>query len=226
MSYQAAASILPLADAVGSYDTYDDGSCSDHSSSSTESEILDYYQSSPRPSSPRDDASLPSSVESVHSSQGIAPLKPPPLPIRKSPITDDSFDRVSYQASVGAPPGPPPTLQPPTPPHFSPTSISFRNATSTWLRNCSLECYNAHLVSFANMLTNHILSVETLIQRSREAQAMEFFAKRVTSHGEDESVKAADLKVRIMALKAAGWKRERFRPERYQDLCERALEEL
>lgn len=55
---------------------------------------------------------------------------------------------------------------------------------------------------------------------------MRYFAKRLASYGEDEAAKEADKQARMVTLKAAGWRRERFRPERYQDLCQRALEEL
>ena len=76
------------------------------------------------------------------------------------------------------------------------------------------------------MLNNHISTINILIQSTQEAQRMKYFAKRLVSHGDDEAARAADLKSRIVRLKAAGWRRERFRPEMYEALCERALDEL
>lgn len=76
------------------------------------------------------------------------------------------------------------------------------------------------------MLSNHICTVDTLINKTREAQAMRYFGKRLASYGEDEAAREADLAARKVRLRAGGWRRERFRGERYQGLCERALEEL
>ena len=73
------------------------------------------------------------------------------------------------------------------------------------------------------MLSNHISSVDALIQSSGAAQRMRYSARKLD---EDQTAKAADLKARIARLKSGGWMRARFRPERYQELCERALEEL
>ena len=227
-SYEAAASRLPAPQRFLDLDpTFDDDcdTCSTHSSSSVESEILDYYRYTSRPSTPHDDASSFSTVESVNVFQGSGFLKPSPLRIRKSPLSDNQDNQLFSQALTQAPSAPPPTFRPPTPPRLRPASISLSD-TSDWLRRCSLERYNSHLASFASMLANHVSNIESLILKTREAQSMRYFAKRLASYGEDETAKAADLKARAVRLKAAGWRRERFRPEKYQELCDRALEEL
>jgi len=76
------------------------------------------------------------------------------------------------------------------------------------------------------MLTNHISTTENMIKTTREAQTMRNFSRKLMNYGDDEEDRAADLKARVARLKATGWRRERFRPDRYQELCERALEEL
>ncbi len=76
------------------------------------------------------------------------------------------------------------------------------------------------------MLSNHISTVDIAIQSTQDAQAMRYYAKGLAYDGEDEAAKEADLQARMVRLKAVGWRRERFRPERYQDLSQRALEDL
>ena len=76
------------------------------------------------------------------------------------------------------------------------------------------------------MLAKHIRIIDSLIKTTQEAQAVRQIIKKMASYGDDEEARARDLKARIARLKAAGWRRERFAPERYQDLCEEALAEL
>lgn len=76
------------------------------------------------------------------------------------------------------------------------------------------------------MLAKHIRTIDSLVQATQEAQSVRHTIKRMTSYGDDEEARARDLKARIARLKAIGWRRERFAPERYQDLCEEALAEL
>jgi hypothetical protein len=42
----------------------------------------------------------------------------------------------------------------------------------------------------------------------------------------DAEVRAVERKERLKRLKAGGWKRERFCPERYQEIARRAMTEL
>ena len=211
--YQTAALTLPAANWVlDPTDSYDDDSLSTRSSDSGASEVLDYYQPSPHSSSPHNDAS---SSSSINSSQDLSVRKPSPLRIRNSSTTEERDDCIVIPLF-----GEDPSTH--RPPPCSPLS----KTASRWLQVCSLERYNADLASFADMLSNHISSVEALIQSTSEAQRMRYFAKRLASYGEDQTAKAADLKARIARLKSSGWMRDRFRPERYQELCERALEEL
>lgn len=215
-SYETAASTLPATDrTLDLLGTYEDDSWSTHSSDSTESEILDYYQSSQRASSSHNDAS---SSSSVSSSEGIGTLELPSLRTQNSYSIDDRDDCIMFST----PEEPNSTSHPPS----RCTSIPLQAPTSNWLHICSLERYNADLSSCATMLMNHISSMETLIQSTREAQAMKYFAKRLASYGADDTAKAADVSARIARLKSNGWRRDRFRPERYRELCECALEEL
>jgi hypothetical protein len=43
---------------------------------------------------------------------------------------------------------------------------------------------------------------------------------------DEEQMQKIQLRARIQMLKESGWKRDRFNGERYQKLCENALEEL
>jgi len=76
------------------------------------------------------------------------------------------------------------------------------------------------------MLTTHIDTITHLTQTTQDIQAQRHTTKRLASYGEDEEAKAADRKARIVRLRKGGWRRERFRPERYWGVCERALGEL
>ena len=76
------------------------------------------------------------------------------------------------------------------------------------------------------MIVNHLSIIETLTQKTKGVQSARYFTKRLASYGEDEETRAANLRFRIARLKANGWKMERFAPERYQELCARALAEL
>lgn len=75
------------------------------------------------------------------------------------------------------------------------------------------------------MLRGHQDAVDRLISSVQDSQANRH-VKKLPSFSADKEARAADLKQRTVRLRASGWKRERFRPERYQDLCETALAEL
>lgn len=78
------------------------------------------------------------------------------------------------------------------------------------------------------MLTAHIAVVDGLLVLAEETQANRHAAggKRLPSYGADDETRAEDRKWRIACLREQGWRRQRFQPERYEALCERALEEL
>ena len=84
----------------------------------------------------------------------------------------------------------------------------------------------ADLAAFADMLDNHIATVNALIASTQANLAMRNSGKRQAAYEDDEVMEEADLEARVKRLKATEWKRERFRPEKYQELCKRALEEL
>lgn len=159
--------------------------------------------------------SSPSSVESAEDSlykvQDI--LKPSPL-------------RISKVQRLGSISDTPTTPRPTRPTSVaSAKSITFAVSTSAWLEKRPLDRYNAHLVSFAGMLDYHIRVVDRLLADVKTARATRYACARLPSFA-DEETKAADRRVRIERLKAKGWKRERFVPGRYRELCERALAEL
>lgn len=81
------------------------------------------------------------------------------------------------------------------------------------------------MADFAKMVQDHIAAVEDLMTSVRDIQA-DRRIKRLASFGEDRETRAADLRERIVRLRAKGWRRERFAPERYQDFCAVALAEL
>ena len=90
--------------------------------------------------------------------------------------------------------------------------------------------YDAHLADFRDMLDRHHSEVLALIVATMEAQTNRYSGWRqsvfVEREADDEDLKAAHLQERIMRLRAKGWKRERFDPSRYEDLCEQAMAEL
>ena len=216
--------MLPGFESSCSSTTVDDFDTQSVSLSATdESEILSYYRSDSTISNP---CSGESSSSSVFPEDEIN-LKPPPLYIRKTSDSSSEYGMVNEDVSLIAqtlPDSPSPQVH---------TAVSTRpmpegpaRSTLDWQYIDSLERYNNHLSSFATMLNNHIHVTEHLIRTTKEAQSMRYFSKRLASYGEDETAKAVDLKARIERLKAKGWERERFAPERYQRLCERALDEL
>ncbi|KAL8864033.1 MAG: hypothetical protein Q9174_007485, partial [Haloplaca sp. 1 TL-2023] len=123
----------------------------------------------------------------------------------------------------------------------SPPSIGLRTpsrhirqssgATAWWQSPTTSSPQNSHgrynrlLEDFATMLQGHIASVDNLVKDVQTVQANRH-VKRLASFGADKEARSADLRERIVRLRASGWKRTRFRPEKYQDLCEVALAEL
>ena len=99
---------------------------------------------------------------------------------------------------------------------------------TTGIYSPAQERYNEQLHEFAQMLEMHSSSVDRLIATTREAQATG--RRRLIKERKDESSmddeNAMELRTRIIRLKAKGWVRELFIPEKYQKLCERALAEL
>jgi len=237
-SYQAAASSLPVADISPDLEEDDNYSYVTYASSESDSdldscEILDYYQSVPDASTPPQYATSPSSVDSYDFPQEEKCLKlsPSRLPRSFSFVGDWRKEDLKTKqlsntlSSFPTPPKHPPFTPTPIPAN-RPQSITFTPSTSTWLRSRIYERYNASLATFAEMLANHIESVNALIQKAEEGHATRYTVKRMLSFYGDEEAKAADIKARILRLRAVGWRIERFEPERYQDLCAAALGEL
>ncbi|KAI4282846.1 MAG: hypothetical protein L6R38_002648 [Xanthoria sp. 2 TBL-2021] len=112
-----------------------------------------------------------------------------------------------------------------TPSSTSRLSVTFSASSITWLHQRSTKRYNGHVAEFSSMLHGHIASVEDAISSIRDIQSNRQ-VKRLASFGANPEAREADLWARIVTLKANGWKRKRFAPERYQELCAKALAEL
>ena len=77
-----------------------------------------------------------------------------------------------------------------------------------------IERYNRYLTDIDVMLADHVVAVDRCIEELERMQKEG--GKKAVNLGPDEREKRGGWK----------WKRERFQPQRYRDLCERAMEEL
>ncbi|KAL9137904.1 MAG: hypothetical protein Q9175_000898 [Cornicularia normoerica] len=236
-SYQAAGSSLPHV--VVGHEYHDQSDADTRSTCSTLSDAgSDSWNGYPSKSSgssqhehPNLDTSSSSSIDSDAFPQAGTKLKPSPLRIRKIPsfegeLTESGGDEQSV----------PPRIRPHSPPQqrraslaqsdSRPTSITFSVSVDSWLQARSYQRYNSCLAGFAEVIANHISTIDILIQKTQGVQSARYFTKRLASYGGDEESRAANLRFRIARLKASGWKMERFAPERYQKLCAKALAEL
>lgn len=109
---------------------------------------------------------------------------------------------------------------------FNPSTVRFADCATSWTQQRALERYNEHVLEFFHMLKKHLQTIDELIQRTEEAQRLRQTDERVAFCGDDEEAKQADLRARILRLKQGGWRRERFQPEKYEQLAEMALAEL
>ena len=98
--------------------------------------------------------------------------------------------------------------------------------TGIWLRNRRIERFNEHLDDFISTVLKNLEMIEAQISATKDAQAARYIAGRVVSRAEEDDAKGADLRERILKLKATGWRRERFDASKYERLCELALAEL
>ncbi|KAL8680344.1 MAG: hypothetical protein Q9186_003465 [Xanthomendoza sp. 1 TL-2023] len=110
-------------------------------------------------------------------------------------------------------------------PSFPRLSVTFSASSFTWLHQRSNDRYNTHIAEFADMLQAHIAAVEHALSIIRGVRANRNI-KRLASFGADREARAVDLHARTIRLRANGWRRERFVPDRYQELCAKALAEL
>ncbi|MCJ1402728.1 hypothetical protein MMC11_005949 [Xylographa trunciseda] len=148
--------------------------------------------------------------------------KPPPLRIvkRVSLLATPSIEPDAHRS--------PPTTPLPTTSYQArtPATVTFSECTTTWLNDRATQRYDAHVVDFEQMLHRHVEVVDMLMRSTSEIQANRHAAKQSASSRNDDEGRATDRRARLEKLKANGFRRERFRPERYQDLCARALAEL
>ncbi|KAL8671722.1 MAG: hypothetical protein Q9168_003793 [Polycauliona sp. 1 TL-2023] len=112
-----------------------------------------------------------------------------------------------------------------TPSSVSRLSVTFSASSFTWLHERSTKRYDAHVAEFSTMLQGHIASIEQILSNIRDGQS-DKHVKRLASFEASPEACAADLCARSARLKADGWRRKRFAPERYQRLCAKALSEL
>ncbi|KAL8784201.1 MAG: hypothetical protein Q9213_004093 [Squamulea squamosa] len=233
-SYEAAAASLPLATDSTPNGGWDDESILEPPNSSNapwfqtpvKSRIAKYQSVSPTLASKFHFRTARASREAV---------EPSPLHIHKNlqissfPITPPRSNPArSHQCEF--------QLSPPQTPgsrihdEISPSSsrrlsVTFSASSFTWFQQRSTRRYNAHVADFSIMLKGHIASVEHAISNLRDIRS-DRHVERLASFGANPGARAADLRVRIGRLKADGWKRKRFAPERYQELCVKALAEL
>ncbi|KAL8898849.1 MAG: hypothetical protein Q9207_006494 [Kuettlingeria erythrocarpa] len=160
----------------------------------------------------------------LHIKTNLGPGNLPTTPPRSKPA--GTMGDV-FRTSQGYLPFTPPNRIGPSSPPFSARkrSITFSASSYQWLQDRFASRYNAHLAEFANMLREHRAAVEDLISSIKDVHRSRRI-KPLASIGEDREAHAADVRERIARLRAKGWRRERFAPERYQDLCAMALAEL
>ena len=222
-SYEAAALSLPVAESTNYDHIFQNNDTSSERSFSTFNASVKTTTPSPsRPGSPICSSS-PSSIDSHYSIDDYKDIRrPSPLRINKpansysNPVSDTNepstpVPRIPHSPSVTS---------------IRPSSITFSASASTWLKSRAHDRYNAHLTSFAEMLAAHLEVVESLISAAEEIQGNRYTARRLINHGSEGEARAEDMRARIVKLRERGWKRARFAPERYMNLCAKALSEL
>ena len=197
------------------------------------SDCLNDYPSESSGSSQHKDPSLESSPVSINLDdfpQADTKLRPSSPRIRNIPsfhgeLTDSGDDEQSTLPHMRS--CSPEHQRHASPAHSDsrPTSIAFSVSVDSWLQARSCERYNKRLAAFAGVIANHVSTIEIQTRKTQEVQSARYFTKRLASYGEDEETRAANMRFRIARLKASGWKMERFSPERYQELCAKALAE-
>ncbi|MCJ1243063.1 hypothetical protein MMC30_000259 [Trapelia coarctata] len=164
---------------------------------------------------------LAPSISWTSVSQFDSPIhRPSPLRVRKlEPMTSSPAREA---AALQTPPSSPisdPGLRTPTP-----KTVAFSEATTTWLQDRAQQRYDVHRMELMDMVQGHIDAVDQLIEATKQAQMV----RQTVSIGFDDGEKSpvVERQARIKDLRARGWLRERFRPERYQELARKALSEL
>ncbi|KAI4163824.1 MAG: hypothetical protein LQ342_002597 [Letrouitia transgressa] len=225
-AYEAAAASLPKCHQGCSTNRNDDEDSSSKDTCSSASS-----DSSTRTSYNPNKKGFPSSPSSVASSTSLTFTKPnAPQP---SPLHIHDVQRLAAADLTTGPAQQQSSHDTTAPPNWQTTPLDssadlspsgFPTPSDSWPYDRPSERYQQHLADFADMLAAHIAAISSLIESVSHIQATRDTVKRLASCGGDQEARAADLAVRIVRLKAQGWRRERFAPERYQELCERALE--
>lgn len=234
--YKAAATCLPAIEKPVWRESWID----DATSGKSDSTEIPWYQTPTKcrlTQQPKMSPSVFTGTETGSARSSVRALQPSPLRIRKYfnvdgfPITPPKNKCTVLVGDGFSPekehlPCPPTDIDPYTsPPPSRPLSIALSASSHTSPLQQSRERYNRYLADFADLLQGHVVSIEDLISSVKNAQANRN-VKRLASFGADREAWEADLRDRIVRLRASGWRWERFRPEKYQDLCEVALAEL
>lgn len=174
-----------------------------------------------QPQPPSTQPWLAPSISFTSVSQFDSPVhRPSPLRVRKLEAMTGSPLREA--AALQTPPSSPqsdPGFRTPTP-----QTVAFSEATTTWLRDRAEKRYGSHRIELLDMIQGHIDAVDLLIAATMQAQMVRQTVSIGLDDGEESPV--VDRQARIRELRARGWQRERFRPERYQELARKALSEL
>lgn len=164
---------------------------------------------------------LAPSISFTSVSQFDSPIhRPSPLRVQKLEAMTGSPLREA--AALQTPPSSPksdPGFRTPTP-----KTVAFSEGTTTWLRGRAGERYDSHRIELLDMIQGHIDAADMLIEATKRAQMVRQTVSIGLDDGEESPV--VDRQARIKELRARGWQRERFRPERYQELARKALSEL
>lgn len=222
-AYEAAASSLPAAEYATDDDLFRDSDALTERSMSTFDASRKIFSPSLSRSSSHVRSSSASSMISNYSTDDYQDVeKPSPLCINKP-----TSSHPTPTGGINEQPTPVSRTIPSSPASASrPSSITFSASASAWLKSRARDRYNAHLISFAEMLTAHIEVVNNLIRSAEDIQNNRHTAKRIISPLADDEARAEDRRARIAKLRERCWQRERFSADRYMDLCAKALSEL
>ncbi|KIV99514.1 uncharacterized protein PV09_08820 [Verruconis gallopava] len=88
-----------------------------------------------------------------------------------------------------------------------------------------VEIYNSQLLTFSDMLTNHIASVRRFREQMKFTNSLTFVAAGRDGTGK-RTMSIQERAERIMRGRERNWARPRFDSRRYQELCEVAEAEL
>ena len=186
--------------------------------------------------SPRKDVFSFNSNECDEQQSAEHRLKPVPLRIRKALATGyrsiaDPLENSNISDFASRSPGFAAPERFGHKPHSDSVSSSnaYNDTTVSSFQNSTIRRFNEQLHGFSDALSNHVVSIDTLMEDVRKTQATRHVVpkhQKAENGDDDEDARVASLRARIIRLKAQNWQRERFNPDKYQSLCDAALNEL